>query len=311
MTIAFVHNNRAFLPEIDAYTRFFTSFNVECLVVSPDEIGLTHRNVEWRFMGTDFSKPKEGIIRIHEYGSSSVPPQHKWKNWFKRYFNSQPDFRIYLNEYVKNSYRFRDRIPYGYRDMGIAPEWLENTKTPTEKKYDFIYTGDLSPKRKPEKLLNCFTSGKLQHKTILLLGRDYERLAILYQANKNIIFDGPVEHAQVREYILQSSYGINYIPIEEPFTHQTSTKFLEFAACRIPIVSSKYPWVKKFQRENGGNYFFLDDELSNFSWENVHSFQFQSPQLERWSWEHQIRSSGVLEFLMSKYPSAINLVNHG
>ena len=308
MTIAFVHNNRAFLPEIDAYIRFFTNFNVECLIVSPDEIGLTHRNVEWRFMGTDFTKPKEGIIRIHEYGSSSVPPNYKWKNWFKRFFNSQPDFRIYLNEYVKKSYRFRDRIPYGFRDMGISPEWLKPPGYPIERKYDFIYTGDLSARRKPEKLLNCFANGKLQDKTILLLGRDYDKLAAIYRIYNNIIFDGPVSHEQVREYILQSSYGINYIPIEEPFTQQTSTKFLEFAACNIPIISSKYNWIEKFQKEYGGNYFFLEEDLSNFSWENIRRHSYQSPKIENWTWENQIRSSGVLEFLMRKFPATITPV---
>ena len=148
------------MPEIDAYIRFFTNFNVECLVVSQDEIGLTHRNVEWRFMGTDFTKPKEGIIRIHNMVQSSVPPNHKWKNWFKRFFNSQPDFRIYLNEYVKKSYRFRDRIPYGFRDMGISPEWLKPPTYPIERKYDFIHTGDLSPRRKPEKLFELFCEWK-------------------------------------------------------------------------------------------------------------------------------------------------------
>jgi len=308
MTIAFVHNNRAFLPEIDAYIRFFTSFNVECLIVGQDEIGLTHRNVEWRFMGTDFTKPKEGIIRIHEYGSSSVPPRHKWKNWFKRYFNSQPDFRIYLNEYVKKSYHFLDRVPYGFRDMGISPEWLKSPNYPIEKKYDFIYTGDLSSRRKPEKLLNCFASGQLQDKTVLLLGRDYDKLAAIYRIYNNIIFDGPVSHEQVREYILQSSYGINYIPIEEPFTHQTSTKFLEFAACGVPIISSKYNWIEKFQRENGGSYFFLEDDLSNFSWSNIRKHSYQSPKIDNWSWENQIRSSGVLEFLMTKFPATIKPV---
>ncbi len=308
MTIAFVHNNRAFLPEIDAYIRFFTSFDVECLIVHPDEIGLTHRNVEWRFMGTDFTKPKHGILRIHEYGSSSVPPNQKWKNWFKRFFNSQPDFRIYLNDYVKDSYRFRDRIPYGYRDMGISPEWLESPSQHVEKNFDFIYTGDLSNRRKPEQLLNCFATGKLQDKTLLLLGRDYDRLASIYKMYRNISFDGPVSHNQVRDYILQSNYGINYIPIEEPFTQQTSTKFLEFAACNIPIISSQYDWIKEFQKENGGNYYFLDDDLSNFSWENLKGFEFRSPQLEKWTWEKQIRGSGVLEFLMAKYPAMIKTV---
>jgi len=305
MTIAFVHNNRAFLPEIDAYIRFFTSFDVECIIVGQDEIGLTHRNVEWRFMGTDFTKPKQGIIRIHEYGSSSVPPNHKWKNWFKRFFNSQPDFRIFLNEYVKKSFRFHDRIPYGFRDMGISPEWVDKSDQSIEKKYDFIYTGDLSPKRKPERLLNCFTTGQLQNKTLLLLGRDFERLAAVYKPYHNIIFDGPVSHNQVKEYILQSSFGINYIPIEEPFTHQTSTKFLEFAACDIPIISSKYDWIENFQKENGGNYYYLNDDLSNLSLDSLKSFDFSSPRLDNWSWEKQIRSSGVLEFLMTKFPATI------
>lgn len=300
MTIAFVHNNKAFLPGLYGYRQFFSRYHIHCEVVTSEELRTIHRQVEWYFLGTDISKPREGIYKIHEYPGASLPPLRKWKDWVKSFINTQPDFRIFQNEFVKNSLRFHDAIPYGYRDLGVPEEWLTGLP-PLTKEFDFIYTGDVSASRSIKDILNIFTD-RLRDKNILILSHRYEELKQQYQGFKNILFKGPVQKDQVRQYLLKSRFALNYIPDIAPFNEQTSTKLLEYISCKIPVISTDYKWMRSFQQNNGGQYFYLNQDLSNLTWEAIHEFSYSFPDLKEWTWEKQIRKSGVLEFLSTTFP---------
>jgi glycosyltransferase involved in cell wall biosynthesis len=302
MIIAFVNNHKAFLPEIDAYSRFFSGYNITCELVNKNDLGLLHRHVEWWMMGTDLSKPKEGIFKVHEYFSSSVPPWRRWKNWSKSFFSAQPDFRLFLNEYVKKAYSIHDHIPFGYRDMGIPEEWLAADAALHEKEYDFVYTGDFSPVRNLQPLLNCFATGLLKDRSLLLIGVGYEYLQTIYGRYTNIVFMGPLPHHTMDAYILKARFGINYVTDIQPFNRQTSVKLLEYLALGLPVISTRYSWIEQFQQQYGGNYFFMEPRLGNFSWENITNFSYSPPDLSNWTWEKQIRGCGVLQFLESKFP---------
>jgi glycosyltransferase involved in cell wall biosynthesis len=304
MIIAFVHNNKAFLPEMDAYSHFFSRHEVQCEVVSKNELGLVHRHVEWWMMGTDLTKPKEGIYKIHEYCSSSIPPWRRWKNKWKSFFNAQPDFRLFLNEYVRKAFDFHDRIPFGYRNMGVPEQWLTENFA-GEKEYDFVYTGDLSPIRQPERLLNCFSTGALKVRSLLIISTGYEGLQALYKDYHNIVFMGPLPYNSMDSYIQKARFGINYVVDTEPFNQQTSAKLLEYAALGLPVITTRYAWMERFQQHYGGDYFYLEQNFENFTWENVTGFSYSSPDLSNWTWERQIQTCGVLEFLRSKFPEKI------
>ena len=300
MTIAFVHNNKAFLPGLYGYRQFFARYGVHCEVVTPDELSITHRNIEWFFLGSDISKPREGIFKIHEYPSASLPPFRKWKDWVKSFFNTQPDFRIFQNQFVKDALGFHDAIPFGMRELGIPEEWLAPVPK-FAKEYDFIYIGDISVSRRMKELLEVFTQS-LSDKTMLILSHRYEDLSEQYKDYKNILFKGPVQKDQVREFLLKSRFAFNYIPDISPFNRQTSTKLLEYIACKIPIISTQYQWMEEFQSREGGKYYYLNKDLSNLDWKSINEFDYQFPDLSDWTWENQIRKSGVLEFITSNFP---------
>jgi glycosyltransferase involved in cell wall biosynthesis len=302
MTIAFVHNEKAFLPELDAYSRFFSGYQITCEIVNMNELGLLHRHVEWWLMGYDPTKPKEGIYKIHEYSSSSIPPWRRWKNWWKSFFSAQPDFRLFLNEYVKKAINLHDRIPFGYRDVGVPAEWLLADPFLHEREYDFVYTGDISPVRQPELLLNCFCTGAMTDKTLLVISKDYEQLQAAYSDFTNIVFMGPLPYNSMDAYILKARFGINYVIDKEPFNQQSSLRFLEYAALGLPIITTRYSWIEGFQQQYGGNFFYLDPDFTNFTWQQVNDFSYTKPNVESFTWEQQIRKSGVLEFLESKFP---------
>ncbi len=169
-----------------------------------------------------------------------------------------------------------------------------------KKQYDFIYTGSVSADMQMEKLLRVFATGALRQHSLLLLSREYGQLARKFSPYTNIIFRGPVPQAEVNSYLQQARFCINYKPVVEPHSHQTSTKFIEYLAAGIPVITTDSPWVRDFRQQYGGSFFFLEEDLSNFTWENVQGFAYSSPGLSEWAWEKQIRRSGVLEFLESK-----------
>ncbi|MFM9908834.1 MAG: hypothetical protein ACKVOW_05785 [Chitinophagaceae bacterium] len=300
MTIAFIHNNKAFLPGLYGYRQFFNKYGIQCEVVTPDELGTVHRQVEWYFLGSDISKPKEGIYKIHEYPSASLPPFRKWKDWMKSFINTQPDYRVFQNEFVRNSLNFHDSVPFGYRELGIPEEWLSGAPS-LVKEYDFIYIGDVSASRKIKDIFNLFTT-ELRDHSLLILSHRYEELKQQYIQSNNIIFKGPVQKDQVREFLLKSKFAINYIPDSVPFNKQTSTKLLEYITCKVPVISTRYRWMDDFEKQQGGGYFYLEKDLSNFTWERVNNFKYSFPVLSEWTWEKQIRKSGVLEFLLATFP---------
>jgi glycosyltransferase involved in cell wall biosynthesis len=303
MTIVFVHPHKAFLPEIEAYIRYFRKYPVQCEVTTKEKARLLKPQVEWFFMGTDVSKPRHGIYKIHEYASASVPPGRRWKDRMKRYFNAQPDFRLFLNEYVNSRFGFSDGIPWGYRDMGLDPSWLAPPAVRVEKEYDFVYCGSVTKDIAINRLLNHFLpAAPMAGRNLLVVSREYEAWQQQYRAASNIQFIGPVPHDHVQDFIRKAHFAINYKPAIEPHSYQTVTKLLEYAACKTPVITTRLPWVIQLQQHYGGDFFYLEPDLSNFTWEAVQQFPFSFPDLSEWTWEKQIRLSGVLEFLQSKFP---------
>ncbi len=301
MQIVFIHPSKAFLPELDAYARYFSKIGIKTAVSTTGQ-SVVNADVEWHFMGV-LSKRKP-VITIHEYASASVPPFASFKDLIKRKINCKPDFRIYNNEYVRERLGFADGIPEGIRDFGIEQQLPASVQ---QKEYDFIYTGSVAAHRKLDDLLNCFTDGALRNQSLLILSNNYTQLANKMRPFKNIRFEGPVPHHQVNGYLKKASFGINFMADVAPFNHQTSAKLVEYAAAGLPILTNAYAWLDEFERKTGGTFFKINKDFTNVSWEAIQNFSFRQPDLREWTWEEQIRKSGVVEFLNSKDPKNVKL----
>ncbi len=301
MRIAFIHPHKAFLPEIDAYQKFFSTFNVKTIVIKPDEIHQMNADVEWHFMGIDKSEKKEDSIKIHEYTSASISPFGQLKNFSKKILNVKPDYRLFLNEYVQDKFGFDDEIPSGFREMGIANSFLNFDNNKSKKEYDFIYAGSVNAERKIDGLIERFATKYLSDHSLLILSKDYDDLKNKFKQFDNIHFTGPIAHDEMPAHISKAKFAINFMVDKEPFNQQTSTKLLEYAALKMPIITTDYNWIRNFQKENGGDFYYLQKNLSNLTWEKISQFNYSFPDLKEWTWEKQIRKSGVLEFLQTKF----------
>ena len=299
MRIVFIHEENAFLPELLAYHQYFSGRGVECMSMTRSQANETAADVQWHFMGT--SVRRTNCITIHEYASSSTSPFARLKNVMKKTFNSKPDFRLFLNKFVQHEFAFNDNIPFGFREMGVALKEMTHTHENVEKKFDFIYIGELA-NRDMKRILELFSRGELSQHSLLILSKDYDDLQNKFRPFNNIQFKGPVPQNEVSNFLMQARFGLNVVPNRYPFNRQTSTKLLEYAAAKLPIITSDYYWVRKFQKEFGGEFYFLKEDLTNLNWKTINAFSYSWPHLSQWTWDNQIRNSGVLEFLESKFP---------
>ncbi|WP_315816442.1 hypothetical protein [Paraflavitalea speifideaquila] len=262
-------------------------------MVTRKEVRLHSPEVEWYFMGVDLTPRRPGIVKIHEYSSSSLPPLRRLKDSAKRFYNVRPDFRLFLNGYVQQQFNFRDEVPFGFRDMGITEGLLLGAQQTAPKEYDFIYCGSVTRDIRFHRILDRFLPGAAMAKSnILVLSMNFQHLADRYSSHSNIIFKGPVQHEEVGQYLQKARFAINYKPDIEPHNHQTVTKLLEYAACRIPILTSDLAWVRYFEQTYGGCFFYFTPDFSNFTMEILEKFPFQFPDLSTWIWEQQLKSSG-------------------
>lgn len=300
MLIAFVHNRKAILPEIAAYRSFFEGKGLRTIECLPAEVAAIQPDIEWHFMGTHFLRACRNNLVIHEFASLSSPPLRTFKDFIKRKWNTIPDFRIFQNEYTRSAMGFTDLVPWGYRSV-FCFEGMQESLPESPVLYDFIYAGTLDQSREPHKWLDCFAGGgSLEGHRVIVLSRPDLRLQARYQNFSNIVFRGEVAPGQVDNYLSQCRFAINYQPDKAPFNQQPSAKLLTYVAGRIPVISTDYAWIREFQQQFGGRYFFLNPTLSNFTWENLENFSFEFPVLDQWSFRAQLKRSGVCNFLAEK-----------
>lgn len=297
-SILFIRSEKAFLPEISAYIKYFNRSSefkaYDSSELEPD-YSLEDFDILWEFKGIGGIRADNKIL-VHEYASLSTGSFPKFKNTLKTWVNKKPDLRIFLNENVKNGYHFHDRIKCCLRDMGIDESFLMQGTSP-EKEYDYMYVGPVSKSRDIDRLLREFVK-KPQGK-ICLVGNVDDDIYNEYKNNKDITLTGKVPYEEVPGIAAKGIYGINFIPNRYPYYLQTSTKLLEYLALGLKIVTVDYQWVREFEEANGCCFYKLDDKNLAFDSNEIKKFSYESNfQPEKYLWDQIFEGSGIRKQLL-------------
>jgi len=285
------------LPEIDAYIKYFNN-NSEFLAVDSTQLGsdydIDEFDVIWEFKGLGGIKVQDKIL-IHEYSSLSTGSAPKLKNLLKSKLNKKPDLRIFLNESVKEGFKFHDSIDYCYRDMGIDESFVNTISE--KKEYDFVYVGSIGRERGIDKFLQSFDTKSLGK--LCLVGTVEDELYNQYKRNSDIIFTGKVPYQEVPKIASRAFYGINYIPDKYPYNIQTSTKLLEYLALGLKVITTDYKWVRNFEKKYNCSFFKIGEKNYKLKSEYLDKHQFSSNFNPEWFlWDRRIEQSGINEKIL-------------
>ncbi len=280
--IAFIANEIAIWPDIEAYCLFFENLGFETKVFryTPNELELSPFSIEWHFMGKDFSPKNENRLKINEYCSQSMPPYVGMKNFLKRVLFQKADIRVFQNETIAQAFGFKGKV--FYRDMGISESFFNFQVTNENKKFDFIYPGTVTSSRPIKQLIKVFQEN-FEHKNLLILGIISDEFKKL--ASQNIILNGPVPNHEVPIWLSQTEYGIN-LADQYPLDNQTSTKILEFSAMNLKILSTESRWVDDFEKKTNASIFRLKSDFSNLNQTELEKFSFKNGEVSDYKWDN-------------------------
>ena len=291
MKILFVRTGKAFLPEIDAYVKYFNKlegFEAYDSQLLDENYSIDDFDVIWEFKGFGGVRDVNKVI-VHDYASLSTGSFPKVKNNLKKWLNPKPNLRVFLNQAVRQGFNFNDDIEFCYRDMGIDERFLSVKSE--EKEYDFVYVGSICKGRGMDRFLAEFTR-KPQGK-LCLIGNVEDDIYNEYKHNKDLVFTGSVPYGEVPIIASKAVYGINYIPDKYPFNIQTSTKLLEYLALGLKVITTDYQWVRDFEKLHGCSFYKMDLRRDGFDWNAINNHDYRSEFVaEEHLWETILERSG-------------------
>ena len=266
MNILFCHPGRALLPELVAYKRYCADRGWATKEVTYCELRKTDFSVVgvvWNIMGWHLPAEtyqhlrRNGCLYVKEYASLSVGRFAKLKNIAKSFPYQRADVNVYLNELVYKEYScvFK-KTNVCFRDMAVTRAGIQKTKGP--KLYDLVYVGALDDDRDVASFINKLHA-KIPGLKTVVVGEPSAAQRALLASNSGVTLVGRVEYEDVGRYIISARAGINYIPDKYPYNIQTSTKFLEYLACGIPVLSNRYEWVSTYKLANSSTLLLVDD----------------------------------------------------
>ena len=149
--VFFIHQGKAHLPEIIAYSKFFSSKGFETHEILYQNLMKMDTDflkdcILWYFMGF-YNKKILSKLTIHDYRSLSTGSFAIIKDFLKRTLNLKPDLRVFLNEEVKENLNFNDEVPYFFINMGLPSTISTYVNLDVEPEYDFIYVGAITYER--------------------------------------------------------------------------------------------------------------------------------------------------------------------
>lgn len=296
--LLFVRKPHVYLPEIQAYKDYLAENYPHVQIFETNNLKNKEHlyfDIIWHFMGNDnFAK---GRYVVHEYNSLSTQPFAYLKNIIKRKTNAKPHQRVFLNRAVRRFFKFNDNIPNFCRDMGIDSSFF-NVKLNEDPDYDFVYTGGFNRGLITKQFLDYF-SQNMKNSTLLIVGDAPQKLQDHFKNNQNITFKGRVPYKEIPKLISNARFGLNIMPDVFPFNIQTATKVLEYAAIGLPIITTDYQWIRKFENRYEAKYFKLAPDMSNLSLDALNNYKFIKPNVSNLNWNEIIKKSNIFSFINS------------
>lgn len=259
----------AFLPEAYAYRNFFVKNGYRCELVRKGSPDVLSYDAVLLFHGFHPFWRKYPKFVIGEYHSLSVGRFSRLKDFLKRIVNVRADFYIFLNDSVRKTLYFSNRVPFALRGMGFDKEKL-GPRNDSSLEFDVVYCGSFR-----EGVECCIDRLASLGFKVAVVGFDSS------SAYENVSSFGRVSPSEAMEIIHRSRWGLNYTPDVHPLNIQDSTKVIEYSGAGLGVITNRYAWLDQFEQTRGGR--FLDITTVKDK-RDVTNFEFEIPNVDDLEW---------------------------
>ncbi|MBK8880359.1 MAG: glycosyltransferase [Haliscomenobacter sp.] len=162
--------------------------------------------------------------------------------------------------------------------------------------YDLVYCGAMDGARNLIPWISQIMAG-LPGARFLLIGPPSAAIWKAFKAHPSVVFSGRVPYAEVPGLLAKAEYGLNLIPVRYPFHIHLNLKLLEYCAVGLKVITTSTAWVRQFEQQRQGRFFYLGQKDSPLSWEPLRRFPFETPSVDDLVWERLLESSGITALL--------------
>jgi len=291
MKIGILGKSQSYLPEAFAYKKYLEKFGHQTIITNNfNEV--ENFDTIIMFMGFYPIKRNNNSKFIHEYNSLSLQPYAHFKNILKNYLNFKPDKRIFLNNYVRFFFNFRDNISYLNRDMGYDISFKNCKKIKNKKiEFDLVYTGSFDNRKG---LLKCIKYLSKFGFKIALIGNMEDNLYNEFKKIDNLSLLGKLDLVEIIKIFNITKCGLNYTPDIFPFNVQSSTKTIEYSAAGLGVLSNRYIWVESFEKSRSANFLYLDQLINK---DQIYNYNFKNALVDDLIWENILKTNNFKEFI--------------
>lgn len=296
LKILFVHNGKAFLPELNAYVNYLQKKNYQINIVLDQEIIPPNEyDLVFRFSGLIKRIDGSNIPEIHEFNSASTPPWSNTKNIIKSILAPKPVGRIFLSDFVRSQFTFPYEAPFIYRDMGADSRIFSCRQSRHKHKiYDAVYAGSISGRPGFIETIEKISRMGLK---VGVAGNATKAEIDCLKSLRGVDFIGLLEIDALVDFLASGTFGLNYCPDKYPYSQQTSTKVIEYLAGGLPIISNRYRWMNAHSSTYG--YSFLDIDQLGSAKDLVESSEMviDADIAINFEWERILDKSNFMDFI--------------
>ena len=292
-SVHFVHAGSAYLPELAAYRQEITHRGHEVHIHTDPAKVPDNADVVWWICGRvshRHSRRLRRSLQVHEYASASVAPLAWLKDRIKQLSHPRPDHRVFQSEWLRQRMGLTDAVPYSLRDMGVPAHFL-SAQARGAADVDLVYLGEMSRLMQFVPALQAIDQAGLR---LLLIGHIPPQLAAVIGRLQHVRTTGRIAQDEVPAQLLRARAGLNLVPDVLPLSAQTSTKFLEYLAVGLPVISNPSAWAQHMAAEHPDRVTLLSDTDTPSAWQHALARQpvteVWRPHLQHLSWHAQLQA---------------------
>lgn len=291
--VHFVHAGSAYLPELAAYRQEITRRGHEVHLHTDAAQVPDNADVVWWICGRvsrRHSRRLKHSLHVHEYASASIAPAAWLKDRIKQLSHPRPDHRVFQSEWLRRRMGLTDTVPYSLRDMGVPARFL-SAQARAAADVDLVYLGEMGRLMQFVPALQAIDQAGLR---LLLIGQIPPALATVIGRLQHVRTTGRIAQDEVPAQLLRARAGLNLVPDVLPLSAQTSTKFLEYLAVGLPVISNPTAWSQRMADSHPDRVTLLSATDTPSAWQQALARQpfpqVWRPHLQHLSWHAQLHA---------------------